>query len=213
MPLIYQEHIAHGGVFGIWEVTEGDDFFEDRIPLFSKEKEELSILKARKKTEWLSSRYLLHILSEREIRGACLKDEYGKPYLENSEYHISISHSGKYTAVIGTPAICGIDIQVWVPKIYRIAERFIGVEELRNIPDDLKLEYYHTLWGAKESMYKCWGKKGLFFRENMHVHPFKYEENGFFFKGNISKNIFFGDYTLFCRRFDQLILVYALQEN
>lgn len=211
MSLIFKEELAKNSVLGVWEVTEDNDFFEKRINLFPDELEELTHLKARKKREWLSSRYLLHLLSEREIRGACLKDIYGKPYLKDSTYHISISHSDDYTAVIGSPLSCGIDIQKWVPKIGRIAKRFIGEEEWAYIPEEDALSYYHTLWGCKEAMYKSYGLKSLDFRADMKIKPFKYNPEGFFLEGIVKNETFNKNYTLFCRQIDQLILVYALQ--
>ncbi|KXK38146.1 MAG: 4'-phosphopantetheinyl transferase superfamily protein [Saprospiraceae bacterium] len=213
MPLLYQSHIANGGVFGIWDVKEDETFFERKIDFYPEEFKELEGLRARKKMEWLSSRYLLHVLSQREIRGACLKDEFGKPYLKDSPFHISISHSSSCTAVIGSPAFCGIDIQIIVPKIERIAPRFINTVEWEYIPDQDKILYFHTLWGAKEAMYKSFGRRGLDFRKDMNILPFMYQADGFFFRGSVVKNDFNKNYTLFCRQFDHLILVYALQEN
>lgn len=213
MGLIFRESIVDNGVVGVWKTTEDDAFFENSMDFYTEELEELTLLKARKRSEWLSSRYLLHLLSERDIRGACLKDEYGKPYLKNSEYHISVSHSDDYTAVIGSPVVCGIDIQKIVSKIGRIARRFISDEEWEYIPEADALLYYHVLWGAKEAMYKCYGKKSLIFKENILVKPFNFCSEGFFLEGKVIKDNYNENYTLFCRQIDQLVLVYALQNT
>ncbi|MBK8627498.1 MAG: 4'-phosphopantetheinyl transferase superfamily protein [Saprospiraceae bacterium] len=211
MSLILQSKIEPEGVFGIWRVTEDDAFFLQNLDLYSIEIEELKLLKARKRTEWLSSRYLLHLLSERSIRGACLKDEYGKPYLENSSYHISISHSSDYTAVIGSIRLVGIDIQVIVPKILRIASKFINDNEWKYIPTTDAMLYFHVVWGAKEAMYKAYGKKQLDFKKDMEVKPFIFNANGFFFEGSLIKGDTVQNFSLFCRQIDQIILVYALE--
>ncbi len=213
MGLILKEDLLEQGVVGIWKTTEEDAFFEANIQFFPEEIEELSQLKIRKRREWLSSRYLLHVLSERNIRGACLKDSNGKPYLKDSPYFISISHTQDYTAVIGSPLVCGIDIQHWVEKIGRISRRFISEQEFQFIDESEALSYYHVIWGAKEAMYKCYGLKSLDFREDMQVFPFKFRSEGFFFEGMIRKGAFIENYTLFCRQIDQLILVYALQKT
>lgn len=212
MGLIIREDLQDNGVWGIWDTTEEDTFFEERIHFFPEELEELSKLKSRKRREWLSSRYLLHVLSEREIRGACVKDSFGKPYLQDSHFHISISHSDDFTAVIGSPHSCGIDIQKWVTKIDRIASRFIGESEWAYIPVSDCLSYYHALWGAKEAIYKSYGKKSVDFRSDMEVAPFVFDTSGFFFEGILKKDNSVKNYSLFCRQIDQLILVYAIQK-
>ncbi len=134
MPLILTKN--ENGLFryGIWHHIEADEFFLQRLKLSNAEEAEVQNLKARKKSEWLCSRYLLTIVADHEIRGACLKDEYGKPYIEGSDENISISHTFDYTAVIISKKLCGIDIQVVVPKIIAIGPRFINENELKYIP-------------------------------------------------------------------------------
>ncbi|MBK8668950.1 MAG: 4'-phosphopantetheinyl transferase superfamily protein [Saprospiraceae bacterium] len=151
-------------------------------------------------------------MSERVIRGACLKDQYGKPYLKDSDYHISISHSSEYTAVIAAPVSVGVDIQVIVPKINRIAPRFVRDDEFINIPEDEHTHYFHAIWGAKESMYKSYGKKELDFKTHMKVSAFTYVKEGCFFEGEIIKGHYYQKYLLFCKQIQNLILVYALEQ-
>ena len=169
MPLFLKLNTEQEGVAGIWQTEEDDSYFLDRLQLYPEELEELKTLRSRKKTEWLSSRYLLHLLSERHIRGACLKDAYGKPYLQDSDYHISISHSGKFTAVIASPHIVGIDIQIIVAKIERIANKFVTDTEFNSVHNQYHIESLHAIWGAKEAMYKAYGKKALDFKKHLKV--------------------------------------------
>lgn len=46
-----------------------------------------------------------------------------------------------------------------MPKIIAIGPRFINENELKYIPQNNKLYYFHVIWGAKEAMYKCHGKR------------------------------------------------------
>ncbi len=78
MPLIYTSDLITVGKLGVWKVEEEDAFFHNQLHVTDIEQEELDYLGIRKRKEWFSSRYLLHLLSEREIRGACLKDAFGK---------------------------------------------------------------------------------------------------------------------------------------
>lgn len=212
MPLIYKSDLITDGKLGVWKVEENDSFFQDLLLVTDEEQNEIDHLGIRKRKEWFSSRYLLHLLSERALRGACLKDTYGKPFLENSDHFISISHSADFTAVIASTSVVGIDIQCIVPKIERIAPRFISDVEAININDRFHIECMHTIWGAKESMYKAYGKKELDFKKHIFVLPFKFDANGFVFEGIVEKDDFLEKYTLFCHTINDLILVYAIQQ-
>lgn len=211
MSLITKSKISPEGVYAIWRVTESDEYFLQNLSLFEGEKLEIATLKSRKKTEWLSSRYLLHILSERTKRGACLKDEYGKPFLEGSDYQISISHTEDYVAVIGSPANVGIDIQSITPKIEKIAPKFIRDDEYAFIPISESLWYCHTIWGAKEAMYKAYGKKNVLFKENMKVSPFIFKSEGFYFEGFLENQNYNAKFQLYCKIVENLILVYGVE--
>ena len=209
MSLLFKSDLFPEGVYGLWHTSEPDEYFLENMEIYSNERAEFDKLKSSKRSEWLSSRYLLHLLSQRSIRGACKKDEYGKPYLENSPYFISISHSADYTAVIASSKLVGIDIQVITSKIERIISRFAKESEYAQYNS---LLHYHVIWGAKEAMYKAYGKKSLDFKKNMHVESFDYKAEGFFFRGYVEKGEIFQNYTLFCRQFQDLILVYAIEE-
>jgi phosphopantetheinyl transferase len=212
MPLIYHTSEANILQFGVWHNTEGDDFFLNGLPLYDAEYQQITSLASRKKREWLCSRYLLYqLVPSHDLRGACLKDGFGKPFIEGSDLHISISHTSEYTAAIVSQHICGIDIQVIVNKIVAIGSRFIAMEEFSYVPPDNKIIYYHVIWGAKEAMYKCYGRKELDFRKHMTVHAFEFDKEGFIFKGEIHTNDFRCEYNLYCRQLQNMMLVYAYE--
>ena len=52
-------------------------------------------LSPRKRSEWLASRDLLFQIAALPERAKCLYDDFGKPYLEGIDKHISVSHSLK----------------------------------------------------------------------------------------------------------------------
>ncbi len=198
--------------YGVWHNEEGDRFFLDNLSLYEQEHQEVSKLKTRKKSEWLCSRFLLDKVTGHRINGACLKDTFGKPYIDGSRDFISISHTFDFTAVIVSHKVCGIDLQVMVSKIIYIGPRFISKLEMSFIPENNKLPYYHVIWGAKEAMYKCFGKKELDFKAHLMVDEFSYEKNGFCFSGSLKKGELFKKYRLYCKQIDQMILVYAIED-
>ena len=133
MPLHYIQSVKPSGVFAVWDNTEQNSYFEDRLRLNADELDLLKDFSERKRLEWLSSRYLLHIMTGSKSRTLCTKDEHGKPVLINSEYHISLSHSVDRTAVIASKYSVGIDIQKVVSKIGRIAKKFCNEGEKNHI--------------------------------------------------------------------------------
>jgi 4'-phosphopantetheinyl transferase len=211
--LITYKNESLQAVLGIWKVEEDDQFFENNLNLFAEEQHELSLLKGRKKTEWLSSRYLLHYLSNATDRHPCLKDMFGKPYLKNYSRFISLSHSSEYTAAIIADSPCGVDIQLIVPKISRIVSKFIREDEFTYIPESGdEILYYHAIWGAKEAMYKAYGKKGLDFKKDMKVSSFEIRNDKFCFAGQVTKGDFKEKYIIHSQIFNSIIFVYAIQD-
>ncbi len=212
MPLLSHESIAPVGELGIWEITETEDFFIEKLDLFPTEKEYIATLKGRRKLEWLAGRFLLHYMSGRAIRGACIKDEFGKPFLEDSPYQISISHSRELASVIAAPFSIGIDIQKLVGKIERIAHKFMRDNEMESLEEGTRLEHLHVYWGAKEALYKAYGRRELDFKKHIHIEPFAYDlENGFC-SGQVLKGDFKARYQIWYERRGDFILVWAIEE-
>jgi 4'-phosphopantetheinyl transferase len=197
---------------GIWEIHENIFFFSDRLELFPEEFKEIESLKERKLLEWYCSRYLLHIMSNREIRGACLKDEFGKPYLKNSDYHISMSHSHEFTAVIASRNRVGIDIQYKVEKIYRIAGRVLSDKEMEDLQKIYSLDALHVYWGAKEAMYKIYGRKEIEFKKELIVDAFTVEDNRVITTGRIIKESIKIECCIKAQILREYVLVYAWEK-
>ncbi len=141
--------------------------------LTPEEKEIIESLSPRKKREWLASRSLLFALSGEPQRMGCVYDDFGKPILRGSDKHISISHSELWCSAMISDRPCGVDIQIYSYTVKRIAERFLTEDEIKvAFATKHALSYLHLLWGAKECMYKAYGKRKLGFREHIHVGAF-----------------------------------------
>ena len=213
MPLLVKEILEPYGELGIWHVQEDSEFFESQLYIYPEEEPQIQLLTGRKKMEWLASRYLLHVMSGRTTRGACLKDSYGKPYLVDSPYSISISHSKDLTAVVASPMLVGVDIQYLVPKISRIARKFVSIEEYKLIPPRHELMYYHFIWGAKESLYKAYGKGQLNFINHIYVQSIVKDGRDMHGTALVHKDDFKARFRLIGRIFEEYILVYAIHEE
>ncbi len=209
MGLILHQHLDPIGEIGLWRIEEPELFFIEQLLLTPEEDRQIGDMKGHRRLEWLAGRWLLHYMSGREIRGACLKDEYGKPHLENSVYQISISHSRKLAAVIAAPEPVGIDIQKLVPKISRIEHKFMRAAEIDSLEDETRLEHLHVYWGAKEALYKAYGRRQLDFRIHILIEPFAYDLKVGRCRGKIIKDDFSADYELWYSRLEDYILVYG----
>ena len=168
MPILLHKDIEPEGEIGIWKINESESWFRENLDLYKAEETELSEIKGEgKRKEWLASRWLLHEMSGREIRGACLKDAFGKPILKDSQYEISLSHSNQVAAVLASPNPCGVDIQLKVEKITRLAHKFVNESEKKWIDPNNIIEELHLIWGAKEALYKTYSKGKVDFIEDL----------------------------------------------
>jgi phosphopantetheinyl transferase len=207
--LFVQKNIEPEGKIGIWKIAEDASFFLENLDLTAVERAQLSELAPKKRLEWLAARYLLHLMSEREVRSAVLKDEFGKPFLENSKWYISFSHSHELAAVIAAPFPVGIDIQFIVPKIERIAHKFMRPEELASLDETHRTEHLHAYWGAKEALYKIYGRRQLDFREHIFIGTFDVNDAGTPFFGKVVKGDYDQKFALQFERMGDYLLVWG----
>jgi 4'-phosphopantetheinyl transferase len=163
------EQIAIGAsVVAVGRHQGKNEIDEDRL-----HQDELAIIRElspRKRSEWLASRALLFQIAGLPDRAQCLYDDFGKPYLLGIDKQISVSHSGLWCAAMISEQSCGVDIQVYSDTVQRIADRFLTAGDLAQVQksDDPFLTL-HLLWGAKECVYKAYGKRKLGFREHIFI--------------------------------------------
>jgi len=208
LPLFRDKTDIDGTRVVIWEVSEQHDFFKEGLQLSHGEREFVKTLNNKRQLEWMASRYLMQKVMDIDIEAKLRKDKFGKPYLLQKDVHISISHSHKYSALATSPKIIGIDIQLQLDKITRIAHKFINEKESTYITEEERIEYMHVIWGAKESMYKAYGRKRVEFIEDMELDKFIFAEEGFTFAGRLIKDKTY-NYDLKAEKFDDYHFVIA----
>lgn len=209
MPLTERNRRGEQITYGIWQIEEPSSYFEARLDLSESELEQISTLKGRRKLEWLASRWLLHIIADHDQRVELKKDLYGRPFMAGLDRHISISHTHGFTTAILADRPTGIDIQVRVEKIYRIDHKFLSTEELSNVNPLRRQEFLHVYWGAKECLYKAYGRRQLDFKRDLVIHPFNLEQG--FTKGLIKKESPGMTFDIYfeCRK--DYVFVYSIQ--
>ena len=103
-------------------------------------------------------------------------DDNGKPHLKDGK-QISITHSFKFSAVIVSDLIVGIDIEKQRDKINIIAHKFIDYEfDYLNDKDSDYINKLTVIWCIKESLYKLYATPGLSFKAHCLVIPFTIED-------------------------------------
>ncbi len=212
MPLFLKKNDL-GATIALWQIAEPEAWFLANLELTVPEMAQLTGIKGRKRVEWLAVRYLTHELSGMAARSPILKDDSGKPYLAHEGLHLSISHSGEMAAAMLAPLPAGIDIQRPVEKIERIAHKFLRPEEAACLSREHHLLHLHVYWGAKEVLYKAYGRRELDFRGHIAIAPFHFELSGGTFTGKVEKEGFVAQYDLRYEVVEGYVLVYGIEQN
>ena len=176
MPLFKTITVNNSTKVLIWKIEESFKELSLGINLTMENQERIDAMKSElHQRGFLSIRHLLKKvgLTDEDV----IYDEFGKPHLKNGKY-ISISHSFTFTGIIVSDKVpVGIDIEMQRDKILKIAHKFTPFQEYKTIANHTALISKLTIvWGAKESLYKIYGKKKLRFLENMYIEDFKFED-------------------------------------
>ncbi len=131
----------------------------------------------RRRYEWLLVRYLI----QTEIYNAQIAySPNGKPYLEDSDLNISISHTDNFVAVLlSSKEEIGLDVQLPKQQLLKIRHKFISEEEQQWL-DYENIFQLCQLWSAKEALFKLHEKGSLDFKTNMRlISPIDNQEKKF----------------------------------
>ncbi len=158
----------------VWKVDESEAWLRAGLDLSQNSLSRLSTMSSElHRRGFLSIRHLLRAAGYTDQN--LYYNDHGKPHLDDGK-HISITHSFELTAIIISDSETGIDIEKRRDKIERIAPKFINYERGFIEASPNKVSLLTVVWGAKESMYKCLGKKGLGFYDHCFVEPFTMEQ-------------------------------------
>lgn len=177
---VFEKYINADSRWGIWKMDESVD---ELLSLFSNPvsmSEQMQHLTAQgRRLEWLSVRALL-----KELLGEEKKIEYypsGMPYLADQSFHISISHTRGYVAVIlDKNKKVGIDIEQYGERILKLRTKFLSENEIKSLSTEKEVYHLLLLWSAKETIFKILGQQEVEFKEHLQISPFIPLENGSF---------------------------------
>ena len=177
-------------VVGIWKITET---LQEMLELFQNSTlytDDLQkIQSVKRKYEWLAVRLLIKRLTGEER--PVVYSEHGAPFLSGAPYHISISHTKGYAAVILSQSPRpGIDIEYRSERTWKLRTKYLSEKELTPFEALPPLRQtgkeerspqatLATLcWCAKETAYKALQETGVDFIKHLHIAPFPLSEQG-----------------------------------
>jgi len=211
MPIVKFKQINEDITLGMWKIEENEDYLQHHVRLSKEERAELkSIHHVKRKKEWLSARATLFEMCKSlkiKFKGT-IKDENRKPHLVGLPWHISISHSFPYAAVlINKKEPCGVDIEKAKPALFHVSKRFLNDKELNEIPRNPNS--LCAAWAAKEVLFKIYGKQKVSFKNNLLLSPFDLKPAGNIV-GHIRLEMGSRDYTLEYFQLDDFIVIYNI---
>lgn len=210
MPVIQIEKIENG-IFGLWKITEEPEELLPLVKLSPSEFETWSAIKAiQRKKEWLATRALLN-----EITGITTQISYypdGRPFLENLQTNISISHTRGYAAILlHDKEIPGIDIELDSRSAERVATRILSPKELESCKNDEGYSNRKLLihWCAKETIFKMVPEHSISYLNQIRISLNNPDTEPHSFSGTFQSESGILPIKLFYKSIEDLIIVWG----
>ena len=165
MPLLKKMHLNKDAEMVIWELSETLQELQKKLP---KEKT-LNIKNEKRKKEYLATRAALTELTDSYLS----YDNFGAPKIKEKK-HISISHSSYFICVVISKLPIATDIEKVSEKALALSRKFIS--KGRHI--EINKNKATLIWSAKECVFKLQKRKGVDFKNDIIIEPFKLQKKG-----------------------------------
>lgn len=175
MAVVNIREVYPGVSLGLWQMDESPEQLFDLYPHLLPYRSSLDnkYKNDGRKLEFLAIRALMYEMLR--VNGASkgllshagdfTHNGQGKPLFRS--YHVSISHTKGYAALIlSKKSEVAVDIEYMSDRVERIASKFLRKDERA---DSLDAKLVH--WCAKETVFKLFSEENLLF-EDMRVKPF-----------------------------------------
>ena len=175
MAVVNIREVYPGVSLGLWQMDESPEQLFDLYPhlLLYRSSLDNKYKNDGRKLEFLAIRALMYEMLR--VNGASkgllshagdfTHNGQGKPLFRG--YHVSISHTKGYAALIlSKKSEVAVDIEYMSDRVERIASKFLRKDERA---DSLDAKLVH--WCAKETVFKLFSEENLLF-EDMRVKPF-----------------------------------------
>ncbi|MFD2202853.1 4'-phosphopantetheinyl transferase family protein [Shivajiella indica] len=137
-----------------------------------------NISKSDKRREWKGARVAIKSAMD------CIslpypgffKDEHGKSHPMDGYGFVSLTHTkGIAAAIFHKDMPVGIDLDFVREKVVRLGPKFLDPSEMEFLNGNPVL--YTIAWSAKESIFKCQGKRGISLKRNILLEPFEIHDS------------------------------------
>lgn len=183
--LYFRKDISPHNMLAIWHIEENKRDLLAMLNIKGWYTEIENLPSETRSIEKLAVRVLLKEILQEEKQ--IFYSEQGMPYLKDSAFNISISHTKNFAAILlGTKQNMGIDIEQITEKVKRVKDKFITFGE--QIDPDKELNHLLIHWSAKEALFKAFHKQISDLKNEVIIQPFCPEESGKIFASVIGVN-------------------------
>jgi len=211
MPLFKHIHINETCQLAIWKISEELVELQNAICLNDLDRKRCdSFGSIARKKEYLCTRILVRkLLGD----GVFIKNNTdGKPYLINSDFEISISHSKDYVGImVGQGYDLALDIEYLSERVFRITKRFMSEDEMAHLSEIDKQLHIYQHWCAKECLIKLYGKKDVLLIDELKIYPFLPQQGTFY--GEVIRPDFSKKFNFQYETFDSYLMVWCCQKR
>ena len=174
MPLFNQINIATDTQLHLWKITEDLETLLQTAILNEASNLRLQGMKSEAhKKGFIAVRLLLQSIGYTDFD--LYYDANGKPHLNDGK-HISISHSGGFSAIVISEQMVGLDLEQLKTKILKIAFRYMDVSHLEGLNEIEQIQKATVIWGIKESIFKIKNEPGISFLDHIFEDPFVFTD-------------------------------------
>lgn len=175
--LYFKKEISQTAVLGIWKTDET----MDELMSLSADNTDLPSICALKSQSRIIEKLATWLLLT-ELAGEQKQIQYlasGKPYLADNSFHLSISHTKGYVAILlDKQNRVGVDIEQVSNRIKKVSSRIVSQHEY--ISPLHEQEHLLLHWSAKETLFKVLDENGVDFIEHLYIKPFTPGKEGYF---------------------------------
>ncbi|MEZ4804947.1 MAG: hypothetical protein R2852_05560 [Bacteroidia bacterium] len=164
MPLLFEKQISVAKKLAVWDINEPLTFFLDKYPI-----QEFESKIEKRHLEQACAKFLVNEMLGFKLPVQLEKDEFGKPHIKDSSIAISFSHCKNLLAcsidLDGNSV--GIDIEIQRDNISVLSKKFLSERDNSPLEKDANDQ---LIWGAKEVLYKIYGRKSLDFKRDLEIN-------------------------------------------
>ena len=171
-------HHKDGSVVAVWKIEEPEEVLREQCAVPQSELEEMSYISSpQRRLERLAVRVLLNnVLGEKVYLG---HHDNGRPFLLNNVANISITHTGRFAALIYHPSLdVGIDMEALDRNFDAVEKKALCCKERDYLSDRHRRAQLCLIWCAKEALYKRLGENGIDFAAQIFIEKFTPKKEG-----------------------------------